>query len=283
MDSIGVRVMPHPYPFVPQKTFGAILKKGDAQFVVWMDDGSVDPAKEGSATEVELTELRGHVKTLNFINKSLGLSLSFGQSIQTLKQLGYEDLGARRFDFSSGILYGYSRALAIMCREAHDSRELLLKSNDGQHPEMGSDDWPIWTSVTMTMGACATGSRMLGIAAIEALLNEILAVRFPDAYDELEGKRSGWPAKAKKLYELLGQTDPPWLHDLLEENILRKSIAHHKPVYVDDFTPGHSVEASPRTSAEGIEAFLQAVETAFEDIFGQFGLDVPVTHLPGFM
>lgn len=55
--------MPHPFPFVPQKTLGAILRKGDAEFVVWMDDGSVESSSDGAASEEELAELRGHAKT----------------------------------------------------------------------------------------------------------------------------------------------------------------------------------------------------------------------------
>lgn len=275
--------MPHPYPFVPQKTFGAILKKGEAQMVLWMDDGSVEPAFEGSASTEDVEQLQEKADTLTFLPEMLGLSITFGRRVEALGRLGYEDVGSRRFDFSSGIFYGYSRRLARLCRSAHDERQAILERHAGQHPDIGSEDWEPWTQATMTMGACATGARLLAIASVEALLNEILAEKFPDEYSILENKRVGWPGKAERLHDLMNHPEPNSIEELRKENALRRSIAHHKPVYVDDFSPGHSVEASPRTSCDGMDRLLETVDQVFVDTFGMFDIEVPQTHRQGFM
>src|SRR5205823_3198948 len=164
---------------------------------------------------------------------------------ERIHERGYDEVTDIRFNWMSGNLYQDAVRLADLCREAGDERAGILARNGGKHPHENSLDWPRWIDRTLTMNACAVGARMIAAASVEALVNEILTVRFHDSFLTLEGEtstkkgkrpsRAGFPARLKKLAELAGfDHEAEWAQSLARERDTRHGLAHAKASYVYD-------------------------------------------------
>jgi hypothetical protein len=132
--------------------------------------------------------------------------------------------------------------------------------------------------------ATAKGARVLGVAAVEAFVNEVLSQRFPDDYEDLEarGRRASPLRKLLRLLEHQGiSADIDWMKCLEDSLDPRRRIVHHKPGYVEDIG-GDSKSIAPGevTDPARVLHFLACVDQMFEAVFQSFGFEVPSTHLP---
>jgi hypothetical protein len=199
-----------------------------------------------------------------------------------LQGLGYKAAGIRRFNYKSGEHYWDARTLASQATELGRRRHELLQRHGGKHPSFEHQDWTEWEETTMLVAASAKGARLLGVASLEAFVNEVLSQRFPNDYEELETGRRASPLR--KLRRLCERLDIPrgerWLSCLEANMEPRRQIVHHKPGYVDDYSAPDSVELAKPANPEAVEDFLACLDQAYEELFARFGLSVPPTHLP---
>jgi hypothetical protein len=274
-----------PYPFTPHHLLGIVFRNDADYMIMWIEDASVEAVPSG-ATDAAVSELQALTTSL----RHAGVR-NVAQMIERVAESGYQEVSEVRFNWMSGTLFQESVRLAEMCREAADERAEILARNVGKHPPQGSTDWPRWIDRTITMNSCAKGSRMLAAASVDALVNEILSVRFPEDFKELEGglptkkgrktPRVGFPGRLKRLAALTGfDAQSPWAKSLHGERDKRHGIAHHRAAYIYDFKDPDSVEPSEDTNPEGVEEMIGTVYQAFISIFGAFRLRVPPTHQP---
>ncbi len=244
--------------------------------VVWQGDGVVEEAEEGSASEEEITRVRELLRPL----RAPGIKLS--DVVRFLTANGYRVVGDRRFDFRSGELYQDARTLATECFLAGADAASVSARHSNTNPLPDHPDWPTWEAAVRRRNATAKGARVLGVASVEALVNEIFSQRFPDDYQALEMKRKASPlTKLRRLMEHQGiPSDIDWMRILEDSLEPRRRIVHHKPGYVDeiDIDPT-SVTPSEITDPAAILRFLSGIDAMFESVFESFGFDVPVTHL----
>ncbi len=217
---------------MPAHHWGVVLGKEGSRFVLWVADLCVDAASPGSASEQE-------VETLHVLARSLrdtGAAPNAARLLKQLEIIGYREVAERRYDFQSGSLYQHASALANLALQAGARRKQLLDDHQGRHPPLTHPDWAEWEDVATTMNATVMGGWVLGVAAVEALVNEILSQRFPDDYEAMElQRRRGFAAKLRRLCERL-DLDPgqEWVTRIVEAHSSRSDLVHHKPRYLED-------------------------------------------------
>lgn len=275
------------YPFLPDRLFGVILERDGRRVIWWTWAGIVEPwapmgnetPEPDDATRECIGEVEGFVK----LGRAVGASPA--QVVRMLESRGYRDIGTRQYRFRSGILFGRAQQLASTALQANETRNDILARNGGRHPPLESPEWPRWEQVTETAAACATGARVLGLAALESLANEVLKETYPQEYAALEERHPGgccrpapasFPAKWDRLCELAG-LDPkaPWLKELKKSNRLRVGIVHHRPGYEDDFSDPDAIQFSEETDPLAVKTFLDVAREAFGEIFRAHGVAVP--------
>lgn len=214
--------------------------------------------------------------------------------VRKLEAVGYVDVGMRMWKGFSYILYQDARRLADLASEAHETREAILARHGGRHPVDADPEWNQWILATVTLAACAHGARALGASALEALVDEILSLNFPEEYSKLSGQTkpddccrptyAGMVSKLNRLKKLAGfELSRPDLTELEQAVSVRKSIIHPKPGYEDEIgREDHSVEMREHASAESALTFLDLIDRVFEALFAGFGVPVPEGHRPGF-
>jgi hypothetical protein len=199
---------------------------------------------------------------------------------------GWEDRGTLNYRVQSGILLADSAALAEMADELQHEREEMLAEAGGRHPEVGSDVWPQWVKVTTLRSAAVRGSRALALAAVEALVNELLAAQHPDEYESWEIKqRRGFRPKLAGLLGLHG-ADPDdvlWFKALDTHSQLRNTMIHHRPEWVVDHRDNHSVAPDDDMTQERLIETLEVVHEAIDGLFAPYGVRTPDTHRPDFL
>ncbi len=266
------------FPFLPYHSWGQLLKRDGQLLLFWDQDGTIEPASSGAATHEAVLELTQHVQAL--IRAGVRHP---ARIVDALVESGYEWIGSRRYDFRSGMHYNRAQRLAELARRAADERTGIMARHGGGHPPLDHPDWNRWEEIGWTVGATAAGARVLALASVEALINEILALRFPADYQKMTKGRSKKPfeGKLKGLCSLLNiDRTSEWIGALAKEQDSRTGIVHHKPVYVDDMRPASSVELSGSDRPEAAEQLLRYVDGCFAAIFQAFGAPVPPTHQP---
>lgn len=124
------------------------------------------------------------------------------------------------------------------------------------------------------------------MAAVEAFVNELLAVQHPDEYDEWEiRRRQGFWTKLKGLIELHGldPEDLNWFHELDEHAKLRNSMLHHRPSWVLDDRDEDSIAPEDDMTQERLSQTLVAVERAIAGLLDLYGVEPPETHQPDWL
>jgi hypothetical protein len=199
---------------------------------------------------------------------------------------GWEDRGMRKYVLQSGLLLVDAAALAEMADELWREREEILAEADGRHPEVGSPVWAQWVTITSRRDATVRGARALALAAVEALVNELLAAQHPSEYADWEIKRrKGFRYKLVNLLELHG-TDPDdvsWFEALEKHRQLRNRMIHHRPGWTVDDSDQHSVAPSDDMTQERLTETLEVVHQAIGGLFALYGVPTPDTHRPDWL
>jgi hypothetical protein len=263
-----------PLPFVPEHTFGLLVERDGQRLVVWQGDGAVEPAEGSSASDELVAEVDG------LLRRQLSGG-TMADVARLLESAGFTTLGDRRFNFRSGELYQDARVLAMECFLAGADRATLLARHGNRHPRLTDPDWMQWEATVRRMNATAKGARVLGVASLEAFVNEVLLQRCPKDYQELElGRRPSSPlTKLRRLMERQGlSVDTTWFQCVGDNFEPRRSIVHHRPGYVDDVDDPKLLAPSEVTDPAAVRAFLACLDAAFEAVFTSFGWEVPSTH-----
>ena len=196
---------------------------------------------------------------------------------------GWEERGSLKYEVQSGLLLIEAAALAEMADELWREREGILAEAGGRHPEVDSEVWAQWVTVTSRRNAMVRGSRALALAAVEALVNELLAAQNPDEYAEWEtNRRMGFRQKLVNLLELRGADpdDLPWFDALDTQVQLRNSMIHHRPGWTIDDSDEHSVAPSDDMTQESLTETIEVVHQAIGGLFALYGVETPETHRP---
>jgi hypothetical protein len=247
--------------------------------VLWADDYTVEEYPEGSATPEDLDafndlldDIRARVRPSNMAAAN-----------DAILAAGWEDQGTLKYKVQSGILLADSAALAELADELQHEREEMLAKAGGRHPEIGSDVWAQWVRVTTLRGATVRGSRALALAAVEALVNELLAAQHPDEYETWEIKqRKGFRPKLVGLLGLHGADpeDLSWFKALDRHSQLRNSMIHHRPEWVVDHRDDHSVAPDDDMTQDLLIETLEVVHEAIDGMFALYDARTPDTHRP---
>lgn len=264
-----------PLPFVPEHIFGLLVERDGQLLVVWQGDGGIEPAHDGSASDELVEEVEGRLRG-QVLRKMADVA-------RVLESAGFTILGDRRFNFRSGELYQDARVLAMECSVAGADRAMMLAGHGNRRPRLSDPDWPRWEMAVRRMNAAAKGTRVLGIASLEAFVNEVLLQRYPNDYQELElARRPASPlTKLRRLMERQGLSfDAAWFKCITRNFEPRRNIVHHRPGYIDDVDDPASVAPSEVTDPAAVLAFLACLDEAFEAIFASFAAEVPSTHRP---
>jgi hypothetical protein len=270
-------VLSERYPIFPKHGLGFIYGRDESEIVVWAEDKSFEAPPGKQASEADLADFAGLLDSLR------GLGLPNWQAVhQEILNRGWEDRGWLRYEIQSGQLFVDALVLAEIADGLWAERTKMFEVEGGTHPEVGSELWPRWVTVTTRRHATARGARVLSLAAVEALVNELLAARFPEQYDEWEikgTKRSFWK-KLRGLLELkdVADPEPEWFRELAEHGGLRDRTLHHQPRWIRDVRNEDSVDPDHNMTQERLHATLTAVEHAIVGLFGLFDAEVPVTH-----
>ena len=125
-------------------------------------------------------------------------------------------------------------------------------------------------------------ARLLLVASIEALVNEVLWVNFPDESKRLTRSRVGLAKRLNRLCELLEiATEAQWLRQVEADIQLRNRMVHHRPGYEDEAAGDEaSLALGERTNPEAIARSISAVDECLREVFGAAGLPVFQTHRP---
>ncbi len=185
-----------PFPFLPRDFHGLLLKKDDDYLVFWIQSRRVEPASEGSASELAVQAMQAIIPSLH------GPKLA--DVVRQLEDHGYRLTGDRRFNFKSGELIQDAYVLASIASQTGSQNTELAGVHDGTNPPLDHEDWAEWELVTRYRNAACKGARVLGMASLEAFVNEVLSQQFPDLYKKLEEKMRAAPfQKLKVLCESL--------------------------------------------------------------------------------
>lgn len=262
--------------------YGQVYGNDDGEAVFWMDDHSVGTPPDGDESPATVDQLVADIKM--FIADGL---TSMDQLHESLLTHGWTNEGALRYDVQSGIFLQDARYLAEMSQVTHEAREHILAAAGGRHPSDTASEWTAWVDVTLKRRACLLGARTLALAAVEALVNEMLKARYPDEYGEWElNRRWGFKRKLDELLKLRlgdGTPMPEWYAPLLEHSRHRNDTMHHKPGWVRDRSPENSVAAEGAMTTVSLDETMAAVDAAIEGLFSLFGVPVPPTHQPGWL
>lgn len=264
---------------VPRHSLGYLYRKGESTVVIWADDKSYEVAPDSEATTTALEEF-GTLLALAYQARLPNML----RVHELLLSAGWQDAGTYRFDFRSGNLYQNALTQARLAANAYAERTALLDAHNGRHPPLHTDAWDAWVDCSGRWSATANGARMLAIASVEALVNEILLVMHPDHYDQWEVRgRKPTVKKIDLLIDLHGIDPPPrWVDDFRSENDLRRELVHHKPGFIVDDKPEDSVEPDVSITPTGIGQTVAAVERVMTGLFDLYGSEVPDTHQPYF-
>lgn len=264
---------------LPRHSIGYLYSKGESAVVLWADDKSYEAAPDGEAEPMALEEFG----TLLALAYEARLS-NMLRVHELLLSAGWHDAGVYRFDFRSGNLYQNALTQARLAAEAYAARIALLEANGGRHPPLHTDAWDAWVDCTNRWSATANGARMLAIASVEALVNEILLVMHPEQYEQWEVSRR--MPTVRKIDLLVGhhgiEPPPDWVSDFRTENAIRRELVHHRPGFVLDDKPDDSVEPDTSVTPTGIGQTIAAVERVIEGLFDLYESPVPDTHQPDF-
>lgn len=267
------------FPMFPGRALGFLYGRGSSTVVLWADDYTFEEYPEGSATPEDLDAFD---ELLNDIRIRVRPSNMAGAN-DAILSAGWEDRGTLKYNVQSGILLADAAALAELADELQHEREEMLTRAGGRHPATGSDDWPQWVKVTTLRSATVRGSRALALAAVEALVNELLAAQHPDEYEswELE-QRKGFRPKVVGLLGLHGANpdDVLWFEALDAHSQLRNSMIHHRPEWVVDHRDNHSVAPDDDMTQERLIETLEVVHEAVDGLFALYGARTPDTHRP---
>jgi hypothetical protein len=66
-------------------------------------------------------------------------------------------------------------------------------SHGARNPRLDDADWDDWRSVTGERNALCKGARVLAVASIEALTNEVMSLQFREMYEEMERQKRARP------------------------------------------------------------------------------------------
>jgi hypothetical protein len=211
--------------------------------------------------------------------------------ITEMERLGLAFVGPSDFNFRSGTLFWQACVQLHLAHLANGRREAILAGRGGDAPLPKDLDWQEWVEVSLQAGSCASAARLLGYASLEAFLNEVLYVRFRDVYDQLEAGSSAGrdtrfvsvPTKLAVLLKQLGvsrKTD--WYRLIVSNASIRRGIEHHKldDPFTDPAMDLDSVAFEDGYSPADVQAFVDAVQTAFEAVHDAFGVELPPTHKP---
>lgn len=263
---------------VPHHAMGYLYCKGASTVVIWADDKSHEAAPDSEATPKALEEFGSLVALARELRLPNMLRLH-----ELLLSAGWNEVGIYRFDFRSGSLYQDALTQARLAASAYAERMVLLDAHGGRHPPLDSPDWETWVDCSGRWTATTNGARMLAIASVEALVNEILLVMHPEQYEQWEGRRKPTVVKIDLLIELLGtRPAPDWVAEFRVENGKRRALVHHKPGFVVDDRSYDSVETDGGMTPMGIGQTIATVERVIEGLFALYETPVPVTHRPDF-
>lgn len=119
------------------------------------------------------------------------------------------------------------------------------------------------------------------MAAIEALVNELLAAQHPEEYAEWEiRRRKGLRQKLVDLLALHGEvaSDVQWFEELDSHLQLRNTMIHHRPKWVIDDRDERSVAPTDGMTQELLDETLGAVFRAVDGLFALYRTETPKTH-----
>lgn len=264
------------YAFIPEHKWGFVFSKEGQRLVFWLEDGMVEPDSEAPADERTVEEFRS---LLGQAPKPV-VRESDGRLRSALETHGFLLVAERQYRFMSGTLIQQADLLAEVATGFSGQRDQMLLLNDGLEPA-APDEWLEWYRITHTASSAAAAADMMTASAIEAFVNEVLANRYPELYEQLEVKtRSAPRAKLGRLCEELGiRLDNPWMVQMEVGFDRRRETVHFRPGYVDD----EDLVAGPLdalTRPEAARVFVDAAFDAIAAILAATGSPVPPTHLP---
>lgn len=155
--------------------------------MLWADDHTVEESPEGSSTPEDLEAFE---QLLDAIRKDIRPP-NMAVAHDAILSAGWEDRGSLKYEVQSGLLLVDAAALADLAEELWQECEEILARFDHRHPELGSAAWPLWITVTARRSAAVRGARALALAAVESLVNELLAAQHPNEYTS-GNSRSEW-------------------------------------------------------------------------------------------
>lgn len=267
------------FPHFSDHGYGYVYGRGDADIVIWADDKSIETVEGSGATEADIDDFAALLNSLRHSPQTFPTWADVHDEILTN---GWEDRGVLRYDVQSGILLQDAIVLATMADEFWAERGRLLTESGGRHPREGSEAWARWVHVQHRRNATARGARALALAAVEALVNELLAARYPEKYDrwEIQGRKRSFWKKLRGLLQLKGLEghEPDWFHELEQHAGLRDAMLHHRPEWIRDVRDDDSVAPDADMTPERLHETLAAVQRAVAGLFTLFGAPVPDTH-----
>jgi len=263
----------------PGRAWGLLYGRGPSTVVLWVDDYTVEESPTGSATPDDLEGFNQLLEDIRLKVRPPNLAVAN----DAILSAGWEDRGTLKYKVQSGLLLADAAALAEMADELWHEREGILADAGGRHPEVGSDVWTLWVTVTTQRSAMVRGSRALALAAVDSLVNELLAAQHPDKYEAWEIKqRKGFRPKLVGLLGLhnVNPDDVAWFKALDRHSQLRNSMIHHRPEWIVDYVDDHSVAPDDDMTQELLTETLGVVHQAIDGLFALYGAGTPETHRP---
>jgi hypothetical protein len=269
------------FPHYPGRALGYLYGCGSSTVLLWADDHTVEQYAEGSAGPEDLAAFE---QLLDGIRQARPPNMAVAHD--AILAAGWEYRGTLEYRLQSGLHLVDAAALAEISDELWSERETILAQSNGRHPEMGSEAWPSWITVTARRNAAVRGARAMALAAVEALVNELLAAQHPDEYADWETKkRMGFRQKLLNLVRLHG-VDPdslPWFTELEKHSGLRNRMLHHQPEWIVDGSDEESVAPTEDMTQELLAETLAVAHRAVDGLFALYGVPTPETHRPGWL
>lgn len=261
---------------------GPLYGRGPSTVVLWADDRTVEASPLAPATTEDLDDFRQLLDDIQRRVRPRNLAVLHDEILAA----GWDDQGTLRYGVQSGVLLFNAAALAEFAEELWQEREVILQDAGGRHPDSGTEIWPRWVTVTAQRSAAVRGARALALAAVEALLNELLAAQHPNEYESWEIKKyMGFRPKIMKLLELHDMVldDVPWFEALDTHAKLRNSMIHHRPGWIVDDNDDLSVAPNDDMTQESLAETLEVVHDAIGGLFALYGAATPDTHRPDWL
>lgn len=267
------------FPIYPGRAWGFLYGRGPSTVVLWADDRTVEESPVDSSTPEDLDAFEQLLGDIRLRVRPRNMAVAH----DAILSAGWEVRGTLKYEVQSGLLLVDAGALAEMAGELWREREEILADADGRHPDIGSEVWAQFVTVTTRRNAAVRGSRALALAAVEALVNELLAAQHPDEYAAWETQqRKGFRQKLVNLLGLHGADpdDLSWF-DALDRHVqLRNSMIHHRPGWIVDVSDEHSVAPNDDMTQERLTETLEVVHQAICGLFAFYGAQTPETHRP---